>query len=153
MRTWCRWGVQVHLLTVLAVARLVAAAHPQHVHAVHLQPVDHAAAPANLVQALPAPSGGGQASPDAAPGSPPWYHAPPAVLDGEAPGRGGLGGQAPGQEELVVGQGALGVDDWSQGSCDRTHEKKKLLFLHRVRLTLTLLQPSLKPNCLFGFFF
>lgn len=140
LRTWCRWGVQVHLLTVLAVARLVAASHPQHVHAVHLQPVDHGAAPANVIQALPAPPGGGQTSPDPAPGSPSWDHASSAILNGEAPGWGGVRGQSPGQEELVVGQGPLSVDDWSQGSCDnKPSQMKKLLLLHLLSKNLEIL--------------
>lgn len=116
--TWCRWGVQVHLLAVLPVARLVAASHPQHVHAVHLQPVNHGAAPAYFIQSLPAPAGRGQSSPDPASGRPSWYDASPAVLDGEVPSGCRLLGQSPAQEELVVGQRTLGINHRCQGSCE-----------------------------------
>ena len=111
--------MQVHLLAVLAIARLVAATHAQHVHAVHLQPVDHCAGAAHLVLPLPAPARGRQPSTEAAPGAAPRHHPPAAVLHRVVPGGGGLLGQPPAQEELVVGQGALGVDDRGQRSCVR----------------------------------
>lgn len=110
--------MQVHLLTVLPVARLVAASHPQHVHTVHLQPVDHSAAPAHFIQTLPAPACGGQSSSDPASRCSSWHHAPAAILHGEVPGGCRVLGQPPAQEELVVSQGALGINHWSQRSCD-----------------------------------
>lgn len=117
--TWCRWGVQVHLLTVLPVARLVAASHSQHVHTVHLQPVNHSAAPNHFIQSLPAPAGGGQSSSDPASRCSSWYHTSAAILNGEVPGGCRVLGQSPAQEELVVGQGTLGINHWSQGGCDK----------------------------------
>lgn len=116
--TWCWWGVQIHLLAVLPVARLVAASHPQHVHAVHLQPVNHSAAPAYFIQSLPAPAGRGQSSPDPTSGRPSGYDTSPAVLDGEVPSGCRLLGQSPAQEELVVGQRTLGINHWCQGNCE-----------------------------------
>lgn len=117
--TWCRRGVQVHLLTVLPVARLVAASHPQHVHAVHLQPVNHSAGPTHFIHPLPAPAGGCQSSSDPASRRSSWYHTPAAILDGEVPGWCRVLGKPPAQVELVVGQGTLGINHWSQGSCDK----------------------------------
>lgn len=117
--TRCRRGVQVHLLTVLPVARLVAASHTQHVHAVHLQPVDHSAAPTHFIQSLPAPAGSSQSSSDPTSRGSSWNYTPTAILDREVPGRCRVLGESPAQEELIVGQGALGIDHWSQGSCDK----------------------------------
>lgn len=112
--TRCRWGLQVNLLAVLPEARLVAAPHPQHVHAVDLQPVHHGAGPSHFVQVLP--SRGGVGRPDAPPGG---GAAPrlPLVLHGEVPGLGRVLRKAPAQEQLVVRQRLLGVDDRSQRSC------------------------------------
>lgn len=124
--TWCRRGVQVHLLAVLPVARLVAASHPEHIHTVHFQPVDHSAAPVDLVQPLPAPACGSQAPSHPAPGSSPRHHPAPPILDGEVPRRGGLWRETPTKEELVVGQRSLGVYHWSLRSCERNKQINKL---------------------------
>lgn len=117
--TWCRGSVQIHLLAVLPVAGLVAAPDPQHVHTVHLQPVDHGAGSAHFVQSLPAPPGCCQASPEPTSGCTSWDHAPAPVLHGEVPGWCRVLWEPPAEKELVVGQGALGVDHWSQRSWDK----------------------------------
>lgn len=118
--TWSRRSVQVHLLAVLPVAGLVAASHPQHIHAVHLQPVNHGAGATYFIQSLPAPAGRSQSPSEPTPGCSTGYHAPTAVLDREVPGGCRLLGQTPAQKELVIGQGALGVDNWSIGGCLNT---------------------------------
>lgn len=125
--TWCRRGVQVHLLTVFPVACLVAASHPQHVHAVHLQPVNHRAAPTHFIQSLPAPASGCQSSSDPTSRGSTWHHAATAILDGEVPGGCRVLGQSPAQEELVVGQGTLGIDHRSQRSCKKNDSDVVLL--------------------------
>lgn len=128
--TWSRRGVQVHLLTVLPIACLVAASHPQHVHAVHLQPVDHGAGPTHVVQPLPAPSGSGQPSSDSASGCSSRYHTTTPILDRVMPDRCRVRGETPAEEKLVVSQGALGVNHWSQGCCELLFKYKQCLKLH-----------------------
>lgn len=112
--TRCWWGLQVNLLAVLPEARLVAAPHPQHVHAVDLQPVHHGARPPHFVQVLP--SRGRVGRPDAPPRGRAAPHQP-LVLHREVPGLGRVLREAPAQEQLVVRQRLLGVDDWSQRCC------------------------------------
>lgn len=93
--TWCRRGVKVHLLTVLPVARLVAASHPQHVHAVHLQPVNHCAASTHFIQSLPPPASSCQPSSKPASGRSSWYHTPTAILHREVPSWRRVRGESP----------------------------------------------------------
>lgn len=112
--TWGRWSVEVNLFAVLPEPRLIAAPHPENVHAVHLQPLDHRAGPLHLVQALPRRGGAGGAG--AAPrrsGS----SGPPLVLHRKVPGRSRVLREAPAQKQLVVSEGFLSVDDRSQRSC------------------------------------
>lgn len=112
--TRCRRSVEVNLLAVLPEPRLVAAPHPEDVHAVHLQPLDHRTGPLHLVQTLPRRGGAGGAG--AAPrrsGS----SGSPLVLHGKVPGRSRVLREAPAQEQLVVSEGFLSVDDRSQRSC------------------------------------
>lgn len=101
-----RWGrVQMHILAVLAVARLVAAADAQHVHRARVRILKQGAGAPHLLPPLPA--GGARLG---------WHICAPE-LNGVVPGRWRVGGQPPAQEDLVVGKGALGVDDWSLGHC------------------------------------
>lgn len=108
-RCWRR--LQVNLLAVLPEARLVAAPHPQHIHAVGLQPVHHGARAPHFVQVLP--SNGRVGRPDAPPRG---RSAPrlPLVLHREVPGLGRVLRETPAQKQLVVRQCLLGVDDRSQ---------------------------------------
>lgn len=109
-----RGRVEVNLLAVLSEAGLVAASHPEHVHAVDLQPVHHGAGASHLVQTLP--RRGGARGPDPAPGGR-RPASSPLVLDGEVPGGRRVLREAPAQEELVVRQRLLSVDDRGQRSC------------------------------------
>lgn len=108
--TGCWWGVEVDFLAVLSEPRLVAASHPEHIHAVYLQPVHHSVGPSHFVQTLPCC--GGVRGSDAAPRGCSSSRFP-LVLDREVPSRGRVLRESPAQEELVVSERLLSVDYWS----------------------------------------
>lgn len=95
----------MHIFTVLAVASFVAAADTQHVHRACVRVLEQGTGAPHLFPPLPA---GGA-----------WLgrHIGTPELDGVVPGRWRVGGQPPAQEYLVVGKGALGVNDGSLGHC------------------------------------
>lgn len=100
------WGcVQVHIFTVLAVASLVAATDTQHVHGARVGVLKKGTGAPHLLPALPARGarlGGDICAPE---------------LNSVMPGRWRVRGQPPAQEDLIIGKGALGVDDRRLGHC------------------------------------
>lgn len=102
------WGrVQVHIFTVLAIAGLVAAPNTQHVHRACVRVLKQGTGAPHLLSPLPA----GRTRLGRRIGAP--------ELNGIVPGRWRVGGQPPAQEYLVVGKGALRVDDGSLGHCGK----------------------------------
>lgn len=106
--------MQVDLLAVFSEASLVAASDSEHVHAVHLQSIDHGTGPFHLIQPLPRRGGarGARATPHGS-GSP----GPALELHREVPGRSRVLRKAPAQKQLVVSQRLLSVDDGSERRC------------------------------------
>lgn len=95
----------MHVLTILAIAGLVAATDTQHVHRACVRVLKQGAGTPHFLPPLPA---GGA-----------WLgrHICAPKLNGVVPGRWRVGGQPPAQEDLVVGKGALGVNDGSLRHC------------------------------------
>lgn len=96
--------MQVDVLTVVPEARLVVALHPEHVDAVGVQVLDEGAGAPHLLPPLPQlqPLGLGVGL---------------AELHRVVPGGRRVLRQPPAQEDLVVGVGALRVDDGGLGRC------------------------------------
>lgn len=102
VQDWRGRGVQVDVLAVVAIARLVAAPHPQHVDAVGVRVLQHRAAAPHLLPPLPQlqPFGFGVGLP---------------VLHRVMPRGGGVLREPPAKEDLIVRVCALSVDHRSLG--------------------------------------
>lgn len=106
--------MEVNLFTVLSKPGLVAASHPEHIHAVDLQSIYDSAGPSHFIQALPSCRGvrGSDATPR---GCSPSRST--LVFNREVPSWGRVLREAPAQKQLVISKRLLSVNDWSQRGC------------------------------------
>lgn len=99
----------MHIFTILSIASLVAATDAQYVHGACVRVLKKGTGAPHLLPSLPSCRA--------------WLGRDICAteLDSVMPGRWRVRGQPPAQEDLIIGEGALGVDDRSLRHCWKRH--------------------------------
>lgn len=134
--TRCWWSMEVNFFTVLSEPGLVAASHPEHIHTVHLQSINHSTGPSHFIHTLPCCCGirGSGAAPGRSSSS-----CSSLVFNREVPCWGRVLREAPAQKQLVISECLLCVNNWSQRGCggDKATEWCRLHLFTLVKYNFT----------------